>query len=81
MHLQQHFKSMMAKAWPDVKPSTPQWQDLENAFMGGALVCYGKMLGCTSEADLQRLEHEVRAHGEMTSTRAAIFESILSAGS
>jgi len=78
--LEQYFEQMMKAAWPDVKPNTGQYVDLQNAFYGGALVAFSRMIDFKGVGDVKQLQKELAAHSSLTHARADLFKSIIEAG-
>jgi hypothetical protein len=79
MTLKSEFEKMMKKAWPDVRLGTAQHLDLRNAYYGGALVMFAKMLSCRSTDEIHAVEAELQEHGRITQVRADIFSAIIKA--
>ena len=87
MKIQDHFLVMMRKAWPNVPQGCPQWDDLENAYYGGALVVMNELMRasaqCTEEeamTHLKEIEKQIEAHHVKTHQRVTLFAAIISAG-
>jgi hypothetical protein len=82
MILEEKFAGFIDKAYGEgqLDKAGHQYQDLKDAFIGGALVTFVYLLGCRSTADLKRLQDDLETHGMTVSARAEVFGDILEAG-
>jgi hypothetical protein len=81
------FDNMIEAAWKGLKKGTPQYEQLQDAFFGGALCAYNRCLAASMHAnigqgmaDLEKLNREIEEHHRLAHSRAKLWIAIQKAG-
>jgi len=83
--LEQEFAGLMAKGWPLVPKGSPQWNDLQQAFMGGALVTFVNLRLISSRTEpeamaaLSGIQRELDDYHRHLISAMDIYESLIRA--
>jgi len=84
--LNEDFDGMIAAAWKGMRQGSPQYDQLKDAFIGGALCAFNR---CQAAAgmnmldglkELERLNREIEEHHRLAHTRAKLWTDIKKAG-
>jgi len=85
--LELDFEGMIASAWKGLQKGTPQYEQLKDAFYGGALSAYNRCLAASMRAsigagmaDLEKLNGEIEEHHRLAHARARLWHDIQKAG-
>jgi hypothetical protein len=86
-NLNEDFEEMLRRGWQGVQKNTPQYEQLKDAFFGGALCAFNRCQLAAAQATeiqgfklLESLNAEIEEHHKLVHSRAKLWIDIQKAG-